>query len=202
MRLCDGYFFPVGTLSRESDLHNQEAACAEQCPDAPTQLFVEPAGSDKIEDAISRNGAKYTALPVAFSNRITTDKTCACHRHPGEMLSLANDATLRGGDSIMTPKGIVVFRGSGRMPYAPGDFHNLAKASMPKDKREILVAIERAALPSIMRPSPSALAPAEQVPFQFRRAACRTVEGGFLEGFDPLCRADRRRDQLTAPPTA
>jgi uncharacterized protein DUF2865 len=158
VRLCDGYFFPAGPLSTASDTRDQEAACSSQCPDAPTELFVEPAGSDKIEDAVSRNGAKYSSLPMAFSNRIATDKTCSCHRHPGEMLSLANDATLRSGDSIMTPTGIVVFRGSGRMPYGPGDFTNLARASMPNDKRAVLVAIERAALPSVTRQPPSALA--------------------------------------------
>jgi hypothetical protein len=158
VRLCDGYFFPVDSLTRESDLHNQEAACSSLCPDAPTQLFVRPAGSDKIEDAVSRTGAPYSSLPVAFANRTSTDKTCSCHRHPGETLALANDSTLRSGDSIMTPTGIVVFRGSGRMPYAKTDFTTLAKASMPKDKRAVLAAIERATLPTIMRQTVTASA--------------------------------------------
>jgi hypothetical protein len=167
VRLCDGYFFPVGALSREGDLRGQEEACSGLCPDAPTQLFMEPAGSDKIEDAISENGAPYSSLPMAFSNRSAADKTCACHRHPGEMFSLANDATLRRGDSIMTTTGIVVFRGSGRMPYAPSDFTALAKASIPADKRAVLAAIERAALPRMMRQSPSALAPPRKSHFTF-----------------------------------
>ena len=49
----------------------------------------------------------------------------------------------------MTPQGILVFRGAGRMPYAKSDFTTLATAAMPRDKREILAAIERAALPNI-----------------------------------------------------
>ena len=64
-----------------------------------------------------------------------------------------NDATLRKGDSIMTPQGILVFRGAGRMPYAQTDFTTLANAAMPRDKREILAAIERAALPNIRQAS-------------------------------------------------
>jgi hypothetical protein len=122
-------------------------------------LFVEPAGSDRIEDAVSPDGARYTALPVAFRNRATVDNTCTCHRHPGEAFSLLNDATLRKGDSIMTSKGIVVFRGAGRMPYAQSDFTTLANASMPRDKREILAAIERAALPNLHRASVALLPP-------------------------------------------
>jgi hypothetical protein len=158
VRLCDGYFFPTGALSGEGDLNAQEAACSGLCPDAPTQLFVQPAGSDKIEDAVSPTGAPYTALPVAFSHRLSTDRTCSCHRHPGETFALANDPTLRSGDSIMTPKGIMVFRGTGRVPYALADFTTLAKASMPRDKRALLAAIERAALPAMPRQSVSWLA--------------------------------------------
>jgi hypothetical protein len=122
-------------------------------------LFVQPAGSDKIEDAVSRTGAPYTALPVAFSHRISTDRTCSCHRHPGESFALANDPTLRSGDSIMTQTGIMVFRGTGRVPYALADFTTLAKASMPRDKRALLAEIERAALPAMPRQSVSWLAP-------------------------------------------
>jgi hypothetical protein len=167
VRLCDGYYFPIGPLSRAGDMPNHEAACSALCPDAPTQLFVEPAGSDRIEDAISRNGARYTALPVAFRNRTTVDNTCACHRRPGEAISLLNDSTLRRGDSIMTPKGIVVFQGGARFPHAQDDFASLANASMPRDKREVLAAIERAALPNLHQES-AALSPpprASQIAF-------------------------------------
>jgi hypothetical protein len=158
VRLCDGYFFPIGPLAGANDLPNHEAACSGLCPDAPTQLFVKPAGSDRIEDAVSMNGAHYTALPVAFRNRATVDNACTCHRHLDQTFSLLDDPTLRKGDSIMTPKGILVFRGAGRMPYDQNDFTNLADAAMPRDKREILAAIERATLPNIHQAS-AALAP-------------------------------------------
>ena len=158
VRLCDGYFFPVGPLSRESDVPNHEAACSGLCPDAPTQLFVEPAGSDKIEDAVSTSGAPYSALPVAFANRTATSKSCTCHRRPGEPFPLLNDFTLRTGDSIMTPKGIVVFREHGSAPYAKANFTTLAKAPMSNDKRATLAAIERAALPNL-RQTVAALSP-------------------------------------------
>lgn len=149
VRLCDGYYFPIGPLSRDSDLGDHEAACSGLCPDAPTQLFIVPSGSDRIEDAVAGDGARYVALPAAFRNRTTVDKTCACHRRPGQAFPLLNDFTLRKGDSIMTPSGIVVFRGAGHSPYAQDDFATLATASMSRDRRAVLAAIERAALPNI-----------------------------------------------------
>jgi len=149
VRLCDGYYFPIGPLSRDGDLSDHEAACSGLCPDAPTQLFIEPSGSDRIEDAVAEDGARYVALPAAFRNRTTLDKTCACHRRPGQAFPLLDDFTLRKGDSIMTPSGIVVFRGAGHSPHAQDDFATLADAAMPRDRRAVLAAIERAALPNV-----------------------------------------------------
>jgi Protein of unknown function (DUF2865) len=159
VRLCDGYFFPVGPLSQASDLPDHEAACTGLCPDAPTQLFVQPAGSDNIADAVSSNGAHYSALPVAFRNRTAADRICACHRGGAQSFSLREDFTLRKGDSIMTPSGIIVFRGAGRAPFAPNDFTVLAKASLPRDKRATLAAIERAALPNLRQATVGPLEP-------------------------------------------
>ena len=41
-----------------------DEACASQCPDAPTAFYSMPAGSEKIDDAVSLTGAPYSALPV------------------------------------------------------------------------------------------------------------------------------------------
>ncbi len=161
VRLCDGYFFPIDALPRARDAGEEAAECSGLCPDAPTQLFVEPAGSDRIEDAVAGDGARYTALPVAFRNRTSFDKTCACHRRPGESFRLLDDITLRKGDSIMTPSGFEVFRGAGRSPHTQGDFISLARAAMPADKRAVLAAIERATLPGLRQ---SAEAPSPRKP--------------------------------------
>lgn len=153
VRLCDGYYFPIGPLSRDADLSDHEAVCSGLCPDAPTQLFIEPSGSDRIEDAVAADGARYVALPAAFRNRATVDKICACPRRPGQAFPLLDDFTLRKGDSIMTPSGIAVFRGAGHSPYVEDDFATLANAAMPRDRRAVLAAIERAALPNIRQSS-------------------------------------------------
>jgi hypothetical protein len=166
VRLCDGYYFPIGPLSNDGDLSDHEAACSGLCPDAPTQLFIEPSGSERIEDAVAEDGARYETLPAAFRNRRIVDKTCACHRRPGRAFPLLDDFTLRNGDSIMTTAGIVVFRGAGHSPYAQGDFATLADSAIPRDTRTVLAAIERAALPNI-RQSSEAPSPAHKSEITF-----------------------------------
>ncbi|MGD0721694.1 MAG: DUF2865 domain-containing protein [Roseiarcus sp.] len=166
VRLCDGYFFPVGAFSSESDLNNHEAACSGLCPDSPTRLFIEPAGSDRIQDAVSRDGAPYSALPTAFDNRVSTAKSCTCHRRAGGAFPLANDFTLRSGDSIMTASGFLVFKGGGHAPYVLADFTRLADASMSSEKRTALAAIERATLPNLPQ-SVAALAPPRRAEIAF-----------------------------------
>jgi len=141
VRLCDGSFFPSATSS------GGDEACAAQCPDAPTARYTEPAGSDRIEDAVSTRGALYTALPVANRYRTLNDDTCRCRRElpHGYSESLLNDPTLRKGDVVMTPKGFVVFQGAKTRSIASSDFVALSQArSLPKDLRAALVDMERA----------------------------------------------------------
>ena len=159
VRLCDGYYFPIGPLSGDADLNDHEAACAGLCPDAPTRVFIEPAGSDRIEDAVAGDGARYVALPTAFHNRARLDKACACHRQASQNFPLRDDFTLRKGDAVMTPSGIVVYRGGGRAPFSQEDFTPLANAAVPKDRRAVLAAMEPAAISNVDRvsewPAPS-----------------------------------------------
>ena len=149
VRTCDGFFFPVGPVGDSSSLASHEADCAGLCPDAQTALFIEPAGSDKIEDAVSIKGARYTALPAAFRHRETSDNSCTCHRNVGANYSLLRDFTLRKGDSVMTANGFRVFQGASRLPYVVSNFTTLAKASMPRMQRSVLMAMERVALPTL-----------------------------------------------------
>lgn len=158
VRLCDGYFFPIGPVGSNASIASHEADCAGLCPDAPTEIFIEAAGSDKIEDAISTKGASYTALPVAFRHRETSDNTCTCHRVIGDTYSLLHDFTLRKGDSVMTADGFRVFQGASRMPYVKANFAPLAKASMSSNRRNQLKAMEHAALTTLDHPSDTLLA--------------------------------------------
>ena len=141
VRLCDGFFFPSATSS------SGDEACAAQCPDAPTARYTEPAGSDRIEDAVSTQGALYSALPVANRYQTTFDNTCRCHRSltPDYSVSALSDATLRKGDAVMTSKGLLVFQGAETRTITSADFVALSQArSLPKGLRAALVAFEPA----------------------------------------------------------
>ena len=141
VRLCDGFFFPSATSS------GGDEACAAQCPDAPTARYTEPAGSDRIEDAVSTRGALYSALPVANRYQTTFDDTCSCRHSPisGYSASSLTDPTLRKGDLVVTPKGFLVFQGAKTRSVTSSDFVALSQApSLPKDLRAALVAMERA----------------------------------------------------------
>ena len=148
VRLCDGYFFPVAPVVGPGDYAGHASTCSNVCPDAPTELFVQPAGSDRIEDAVSLTGAKYSALPVALRNRSTQDNTCTCHREAAMHYSLKRDFTLRKGDGVMTGRGIVVFQGGTQGPFGSHDFVALDKSSLPSDQRSQLRALEAGAGPT------------------------------------------------------
>jgi len=132
VRLCDGFFFPSNASS------GGDAACASECPDAPTAAYREPFGSDRIDDATSAAGAPYSALPVAGRYRSTWDAECVCHRGPVDHIAmLMRDVTLRKGDAVMTASGIRVFEGANIATIRDGDFVALAKARSLSSERRI-----------------------------------------------------------------
>lgn len=66
------------------------------------------------------------------------------------------DATLRAGDSVVTPTGILIFRGRVGCPHSDEDFVALADSRLPRQKRDALLSLERT-LPSL-RPEDGAKA--------------------------------------------
>jgi hypothetical protein len=153
VRLCDGAFFPTASVS------GGESACASQCPDAPTALYT--MSSDRIEDAVSSDGERYTRLPVAKRYQTHFDSTCTCHRGTvamGAERRILEDTTLRKGDVVMTRGGFRVYEGDGYGPSGSADFVALSKARLPKTERADLAAMERASAGS-----PRIAAPAQVV---------------------------------------
>jgi Protein of unknown function (DUF2865) len=155
VRLCDGYYFPVAPVGSEGDLNAHESLCSGLCPGAPTKLYIMPGGSERIEEAMSRDGHKYSALPVAFRHTGTSDNTCACRpdniAHT-KIVSVMKDFTLRQGDMVMTNKGFRVFRGSMHYPYGQSDFMSLAESGINSKNRAALSAIESAMKRATARP--------------------------------------------------
>lgn len=153
VRLCDGFFFPTNSTV------GGEAACAAQCPDAPTELYTMT--SDKIDDAVSSSGALYSKLPVANRYKTSFESACTCHREiaASRTEELLHDTTLRRGDVVMTAEGFRVYVGDAYGPSGPEDFVALSQArSLPKAERAELVAMETSAAGSPARAAPALVA--------------------------------------------
>jgi hypothetical protein len=108
-----------------------------------------PAGSDRIEDAVSLRGEPYTALPVADRNRLSFDETCTCHRAASKsyLADLLRDRTLRTGDVVMTGRGFAVFTGDKSGAVSAANFVPLSQSThVPKYPRAELAAMEHAGI--------------------------------------------------------
>jgi hypothetical protein len=62
VRLCDGAFFPMTSSPRPGAPLGQEELCQMQCPGAEVALYR--MRDDQIENAVSVDGAPYTACPT------------------------------------------------------------------------------------------------------------------------------------------
>jgi len=101
-------------------------------------------GSDQIDNATAGNGQHYRELPVAFRYRSTVDSTCSCRAKDGQSsaIALLQDGTLRTGDLIMTTGGVRMLRGAHHLPYNANDFLGVAQSSLPREERDILMAMK------------------------------------------------------------
>ncbi|MET0606005.1 MAG: DUF2865 domain-containing protein [Beijerinckiaceae bacterium] len=122
VRLCDGFYFPIGNLNSSSDLQTHESMCQASCPAAPAAIFtLGPEGS--IEHAVSRSMRSYDTLPVAFSFLKRRNASCVCQHHNDQSrVSALRDVTLRAGDAVVTGESAQVFDGASAFPYQPSDF--------------------------------------------------------------------------------
>jgi len=141
VRLCDGFFFPASIPAGGAE--DEQAICAGLCPDAPTDVYYQPYGSDKIEDSVSASGKSYSVLPIALRYRMTQDSTCSCHRSFSSAFDPMRDSTLRKGDALMTTKGFLVFKGVEQATHTRADFTALSASPLPREQRATLQALER-----------------------------------------------------------
>ncbi len=107
VRTCDGFYFPISYSTVPSRFAADAQACQQLCPAAPVALFTYHNPGEEIEQAVSVDGAPYTALPNAFRYRKEMVTGCSCRR-PGETwaqtLHSADDTTLESGDIVVTDK--------------------------------------------------------------------------------------------------
>ncbi|HRJ70166.1 MAG TPA: DUF2865 domain-containing protein, partial [Beijerinckiaceae bacterium] len=131
VRTCDGYFFPLGNPDA-GDLAAHDESCARACPASDTAVYVAPAGSRGIDDAVNRRGERYETLRTAFSHRMQSDSACRC-TGPGKQrnYSLMDDFTLRSGDYVMSTDGMRIYRGEAGRVRGPRDFARVDASKLP-----------------------------------------------------------------------
>jgi hypothetical protein len=113
VRLCDGYFFPLGTLASNRDRPLHQASCETACPNAEMALFTLARGSSDIGGARGPDGRPYRGLPQAFAHQSRRTPGCSC-QGPDNIASRidpALDPTLRRGDVIVGRASALAYAG-------------------------------------------------------------------------------------------
>ncbi|MGO4715888.1 DUF2865 domain-containing protein [Bradyrhizobium sp. 2TAF24] len=106
VRTCDGRYFPVPP----ADGQNRGALCNSLCPASETRVFY----GGSIDDASTDGGKSYSDLPNAFRYRKEIIAGCTCNGKDTFGLAsvrIEDDRTLRKGDIVAGPNGLVVATG-------------------------------------------------------------------------------------------
>jgi len=106
VRACDGFYFPISYSTVPGRFAADAQACQRLCPGAQVTLFTYHNPGEEIEQAVSADGAPYTALPNAFRYRKEVVQACSC-RPAGETWAQAlhnadDSTTLENGDIVVT----------------------------------------------------------------------------------------------------
>jgi hypothetical protein len=103
VRTCDGRYFPIsssGNLSRAS-------SCNSFCPASETKVVY----GGNIDGAVTEDGKRYSDLPNAFRYRDELVAGCTCNgKSPVGLaeVKVEDDPTLRRGDIVASPDGLMV----------------------------------------------------------------------------------------------
>jgi hypothetical protein len=108
VRTCDGFYFPISYSTVPARFAKDAQACQRLCPGAEVSLYTYRNPGESMQQAVSINGAPYTALPGAFRYRKDLVAGCSC-RKPGESWAQAlrnadDSSTLERGDIVVTDK--------------------------------------------------------------------------------------------------
>ena len=164
VRTCDGFYYPISYSTSSDRFQDDQQTCQRMCPASEVSLYTYHNPGEEVAQAVSLNGAPYTALPNAFSYRKALNPACSC-RKPGETWADAVKAV--GADTTVAPGDVVVTE------------QNAKRLSQPRtgaDGKPIRVD-PRAKTPAADNPAPLADAPGEIDP---TKRTVRTVGPTFL----------------------
>ncbi len=103
VRTCDGRYFPISSSGNQS----RAASCNSFCPAGETKVVY---GSN-IDSAVTEDGKPYSELPNAFRYRDELVAGCTCNGKDTVGLAkvkIEDDPTLRKGDIVASPDGLMV----------------------------------------------------------------------------------------------
>jgi hypothetical protein len=105
VRTCDGYYFPISFAAPPGKFQDDQQTCQRMCPAAEVSLYTYRNPGEEVTQAVSLNGAPYSAMPTAFKYRTEYNPACSCRR-PGQ--SWADALKAGGADSTIAPGDVVV----------------------------------------------------------------------------------------------
>jgi Protein of unknown function (DUF2865) len=103
VRTCDGRYFPISATGNQT----RAASCNSFCPASETKVVY---GSN-IDEAVTEQGKPYSELPNAFRYRDELVSGCTCNgKDPAGLaaVKIEDDPTLRRGDIVASPEGLMV----------------------------------------------------------------------------------------------
>jgi hypothetical protein len=103
VRTCDGRYFPISATGNQS----RAASCNSFCPAAETKVVY----GSHIDNAVTEDGKSYSDLPNAFRYRDQLVAGCTCNGRDSVGLAavkIEDDPTLRRGDIVASPNGLMV----------------------------------------------------------------------------------------------
>lgn len=81
VRLCDGYYFPIGDSVRRERLYQDNRTCSQRC-EGEARLFYYPTQGGSVETMVDMAGHPYASLPNAFRYRKSLVAGCSCKAPP------------------------------------------------------------------------------------------------------------------------
>lgn len=178
VRLCDGFYFPLGPATNGRSAQAQVTACSQMCPAARVALYSLPNGGE-VGEAVGPSGQRYASLEKAYHFRTHLSGGCTCNgRIEGGLapIDIGDDFTLRRGDLVAGETGPLLFNGGGRLPFKTSQFTPLPSNSRKIGREMMLRFVRPASGPrpgsdTAVSPQPSVIASTEPSP----RAAIKTI---------------------------
>ena len=88
VRLCDGFYWPMSHSTIRARFSRDAKQCETACP-GRSQLFVQRAGSEDVDNMVDLKSVPYTQFKNALRYRTEYVKDCTCRGNPWDAEAIA-----------------------------------------------------------------------------------------------------------------